>query len=631
MSDTAQKRFETALSRYNEENFFYIAHNYLGPIKSPFHKPLLVTRLSTLFGQEQIQKRMIELLDDLDLAILSLLVLTGPITAEEVIDLLSPRFGYTTIFWRLSALQLRLILIGEEGRLVFNPLIDGQLLSRCSLSSLLGPLEGAGGEQSHLSREFVRGYLSLLLSEQRFGYREAHRAIFPSFEEVHLRRLIPLLGDLLQRLGVVKTGKVPHLVEERVDALLSLSEGDLYALLLAASISGPPIASAVAFSSSLVSLLEGAGSIGQEGLDLLLHILFKRHGIAYVDTVSETLVTLGLISGGPVHHVARFTEPVGEERLLVDSDFTINYLGERKEGDILHRFATLSTFDLQRQWRVTKESVVRAFEAGLPFSEIEAYLLSNTQGSSASSLIKQLSMLSERYGMLTIYDGLTLVVDQRVAHLVEHLPALEEHRIRKLSPTIFLMRRESEEVWRKILTDAGQLVGSTHRQPVVSAKEEAINPYFFTYITELGNQSREIALPRTGTGATPLVDEKLLSSIRTASSLNPAQRQDLLNRFEERLILTPSQITAQVLDAIIEAGGFDYQGKLALCRQAVGKKHITLLVRIEEEELFVWALEISTSSEGEALLKALVLSTKSERIIPIRKIFTVRMLRTQLF
>ncbi len=631
MTDTAHSRFETALKRYSEENFFYIAHNYLGPVKSPFHKPQVIDRLSLFFSQEPIQKRMIELLDTLDIEILSLLALTGAIGAEEVIDLLSPRHGYAAIFWRLSSLQSRLILLGEEGRLTFNPLIQERLLERCSLAALLGDLDGESVVQPHLSVEFVRAYLSLVLAEQRFGFKESHLAVFPSFAEEQLRLLIPLVGDLMQRMGIFKATKPPQLVEERSDALLALGDEALWAVLLAATMSGPSITSAVSFSGEVVSLLQQAGSMGEEALSLLLRILSKRHGIACPPNFIQSMVTLGVIGEGPVHRATRLEREDEGDELLVDSDFTINYLGSRRDRDILHRFATIETFDLQRRWRVSKESVVRAFDSGLPFSTIEAYLTAHTHDGSAASLIKQMALLDERYGMLTIHDALTLVVDERVAHLVEHLPALAEHHIKKLSPTIFLMRRDSEERWRKILTDAGQLVGSTHRQAVVVQKEEAINPFFFTYIELVRHEWTAPVLATFGPPAQPIIDEPLRAAIRGAKGLTPAQREDLLSRFAQRLILSPSQIAAQVLDAVIEAGGFDYQGKLTLCRQAVGKKHITLQLRIDEEELFVWALEISTSSEGEALLKALVLATKVERIIPIRRIFTVRMLRTQLF
>ncbi len=631
LTDTAQIRFETALNRYSEENFFYLAHNYLGPVKSPFHKPQVTSRLSLFFSQEQIQRRMVELLDDLDLEILSLLALTGAIGAEEVIDLLSPRRGYTTIFWRLSSLQSRLILLNEEGRLSFNPLIEERLLARCSLAALLGNPARTPIERPHLSVEFLRAYLSLVLSEQRFGLRESHLAVFPSFEEEQIRLLIPLAGDLLQRLGVFTATKPPRLVEERGEALLALSDEALLCVLLAVSMSGPSIASAVSFCRDVVALLQQVGAVEEESLSLLLRILSKRHGIACPPHFVHHLVTLGVISAGPVHQVTSLGEEDTGDELLVDSDFTINYLGRRRAGDILFRFATIEIFDVQRRWRVSKESVVRAFDGGLPFSAIEAYLSSHAHNGSAASLIKQMALLDERYGMLTIYDGLTLVVDERVAHLIEHLPALGEHHIKKLSPTIFLMRRDSEERWRKILTDAGQLVGSTQRQSVVVQKEEAINPFFFSYITLVG----EDRMPSPLLAGTPpgemLIDESLRAAIGASKALNAAQKEDLLSRFSQRLILSPSQIAPQVLDAVIEAGGFDYQGKLTLCRQAVGKKHITLRLRIDEEELFVWALEISNSSEGEALLRALVLTTKVERIIPIRRIFTVRLLRTQLF
>ncbi len=631
MTETAQARFETALRRYSEENFFYIAHNYLGPVKSPFHKPQVIARLSLFFGQEQIQNRMVELLDSLDLEILSLLSLTGAIGAEEVIDLLSPRHDYATIFWRLSSLQTRLILLSEEGRLSFNPLIEGRLRERCSLSSLLGDLGGTPIEQPHLSVEFVRAYLSLVLDEQRFGFRESHLAIFPSFAQEQLRHLIPLIGDLVQRLGVFKATKPPRLVEERGEALLALGDEELFSVLLAATMSGPSIKAAVAFSREVVSLLRQAGSIAEEALVLLLRIISKRQGIACPPNFIHSMITLGLISDGPIHRVTTLESDAVSDELLVDSDFTINYLGRRRAHDILHRFATITTFDVQRQWRVSKESVVRAFDDGLSFPVIEAYLASHAHNGNGAALIKQMALLDERYGMLTIHDALTLVVDERVSHLVEHLPALAEHHVKKLSPTIFLMRRDSEKQWRKILTDAGQLVGSTHRQSVVVQKEEAINPYFFTYIDVVHEERTTPDLATLRPPAEPIIDESLRAAITTAKALSPVQREDLLSRFDQRLILSPSQIAGQVLDAVIEAGGFDYQGKLNLCRQAVGKKHITLQLRIDEEELFVWALEISNSSEGEALLKALVLDTKVERIIPIRKIFTVRMLRTQLF
>jgi hypothetical protein len=631
LTDIAQKRFEAALNRYSEDNFFYIANNYLGPVKSPFHKPQLTARLSLFFNQQQIQDRMVELLDELDVTILSLLILTGPIATETVIDLLAPRFGYTTIFWRLSALQLRLILLGEDGRLVFNPLIETRLFERCSLSSLIGACDTLGEERPHVCIELLRAYLSLVLEEQRLGFRESHLAIFPSFEEEHLRLLIPLLGDLLQRLGVFRATKPPQVVDDRVEALLSLTDEQLACILLAATMSGPPITSALSFSCDVLSLLKGVGSIEEGGLSLLLRILSKRHTIDCPPTFAQSMVTLGIIGEGPVHRVMHLDRDEAGDELLVDSDFTINYLGTRKEGDLLHRFATITTFDVQRQWRVSKQSVVRAFDSGLSFSTIEAYLTAHTRGGSAASLIKQMALLDERYGMLTIHDALTLVVDERVAHLVEHLPALSEHHIKKLSPTIFLMRRDSEERWRKILTDAGQLVGSTQRQALVTIKEEAINPYFFDYIDLATTERERPGLVAQRVEAEPVFDETLRQAIMTSSLLNEAQRVDLLSRYDERLILSPSQIAAQVLDAIIEAGGFDYQGKLALCRQAVGKKHITLQLRIDEEEILVWALEVSSSSEGEALLKALVLTTKAERIIPIRKIFTVRLLRTQLF
>jgi hypothetical protein len=631
LNELANKRFEVALSRYNEENFFYIAHNYLGPIQSPFHKPQLISRLSHFFGLPQHQKRMLELLDELDQAILSLLLVSGPLSSDEVIDLLSPTWGYTTLFWRLSSLQLRLILIGEEGRLVFNSLIEKELVERCNLEALLGSVDGEAEQIPHLSVEMMRGYLALVLEEQRFGFRESHRQLFPAFGDEQLRPLITLLSDQCQRLGLFTAAKPIALIKERAKALLALSDEELLSLFLATTITGPPFSQAIAFSKGLVNTLLRLGSISEEALALLGRALAKRHGLSAVENLKESLLTLGvLLQDGKRLKPLLLDENNDAQELLVDSDFTISYLGRRDEEDLLHRFATLVRHDVQRQWRVTKASVVRAFDEGLTFQEIKDYLQEHTQGSSGTSLVKQMSLLDERYGMLTIYDGLTLVVDERVANLIEHLPALEEHRLQKLAPSIFLMRRDSEAAWRKILTDAGQLVGATRMQTTVPAKEESINPHFEQYIELAKTAVQPITLPLQGVVCTPLEDEALLAAIK-AAKLNAAQQKDLLSRYEQHLIITASQITAQVLDAVVEASGLDYQGKLSLCRQAVGKRNITLQLFFDGEQLMVWALEITTNAEGEAFLKVAVLPSKEERVIPIRKIFTVRSLRTQLF
>ncbi|HZJ88202.1 MAG TPA: hypothetical protein VFC80_03510, partial [Sphaerochaeta sp.] len=279
INDLATKQFTGALSRYEEENFFYIASNYLGPISSPFHKPEIIGRLSHFFSLESNQEAMLSLLDELDQAILSTLVASGPITSDELLELLSPIYGYTPLFWRLPSLQLRLILIAEEGRLYFNPLIADRLLERCSLGAIIGEPVAKTTEGPVLSVEFLRGFLSVVLAEGRLGYRERLATLFPIFEPQHLGALFTLLEEVLVDLGVLTDTRPPQMSAERVDSLLALDDTSLIVLVAASRFDTRHFPAAVACSRTIVATLQQAGSLSEEAFTLLLATLTKRYNL----------------------------------------------------------------------------------------------------------------------------------------------------------------------------------------------------------------------------------------------------------------------------------------------------------------------------------------------------------------
>jgi len=80
----AKEAFKTLLNRYSEENYFYLARNYLGLIKTPFHKPELTTKLCNFFSQPEIEGKILSLIDEMDQIILSLVHIGGPLTGENI-------------------------------------------------------------------------------------------------------------------------------------------------------------------------------------------------------------------------------------------------------------------------------------------------------------------------------------------------------------------------------------------------------------------------------------------------------------------------------------------------------------------------------------------------------------------
>jgi hypothetical protein len=630
MTDSALIRFEELISHYNDDSYFFLVRNYLGPVKTPFHKPQLTTALVNFFNQESIQERMLDLLDEMDLTILSLLQLTGSVDSETIIDLLSPFYSYPKLLIRLSNLQQRLILLSERSHLVFNPLIEEQLVSRCSLDLLADSSDEKGGQYSRPTTEFIRSYLSLIRREERLGFREQYRSIFPAIDGTILSSLFESITEILQTLGVIIPSKPPKIVTARSEALLELDDREMLTLLVAAAGGEGPIAARIALVGELIATLDHLPSIAKDRLILLVRALSKRNQLPSCEAVIPALIRLGIISDGPVHLINTVAERSEREHLLVDSDHTISYLGSSPPGDLLYRFATIETHDVQRRWRVDRSSIVSAFDAGVTLAEIEDYLTKQGRGGAVASLLKQCTLLDERYKAATVHDGLVLVCDERVANLVENLPALKEQCIKCLAPTVYLMRRNTETIWRKALEDAGQLVGATRSLTPVKIIEEASFPSFDHYLEASRQPHPPVALTGGATAAVPTIDTDLEQAIG-AASLARGEREDLLGRFAAGLILTKGQITAQILDPIIEAGGFDYQGKVTLCRRAVGHKEKTLQIRLDGEELFAWAVEVNTSSDGAALLKAAILPSRSVRIIPISKIFSIRLIKTLLF
>ena len=122
MTEYAKIAFKTLLNRYSEENYFYLVRNYLGLIKTPFHKPALTTKLCNFFSQPEIEEKILSLIDEMDQIILSLVNIAGPLTGESIINLLEGRWSYGKLVRRVSNLQERMILINDGGVLIFNPL-----------------------------------------------------------------------------------------------------------------------------------------------------------------------------------------------------------------------------------------------------------------------------------------------------------------------------------------------------------------------------------------------------------------------------------------------------------------------------------------------------------------------------
>ncbi len=630
MTENAKKAFKTLLNRYSEENYFYLARNYLGLITTPFHKPALTTKLCNFFSLPEIEEKVLSLIDKKDQIILSLVNIAGPLTGEDIISLLKDRYSYGNLVRRVSNLQERMILLNDGGALIFNPLFDEKIRLMCSMKPLFGEDSTLAQNGAYCSTEFVRAYLNLVDKDTRLTYKEDYGALFPSYSSEQLKLLFALLGETLSDQCVITGDKNFEVDFEKAQSLLSLNDRQLLCFLIAEPFpTEKERTKAVDFANNLIAALQKIGACDTQSLHLLLRVLALKTGVEYDESLLEKLSTLGVLNLDEVWHANSIEEETERTTLVIDSDNTISYSGSCTGDDILYRFSDLTVLDRQTSYQVTAQSFTRGLDSNLTWEDIHAYLEKNSYPQMSESLLKMLGITHERYQQITIYDGIVLVTEDRVTRLLTQLESIQDHIVATIAPNTFLMRRSTEQAWRKILVQSGVLVPAKRTGEYLEIAEERENPLFEKLVDESKVKLLSIDTPSIQEIESAPLDKVLRMKIETAK-LTKAERSDLEQRFRAKMILVEDQVVAQVVNGVVEAGGFDYQGKVGLCRNAVGKKNIALQLMLPEQELIVQALEVAYTAEKEALLKAAVMPDMEVKIFPISKIFLVRQLRYHL-
>ena len=141
--------------------------NYLGPIQTPFSKTDLTRRLISFLAKPSVQDHLKDLLDDDDLKILLVLELFGPMDGAALARLFSTSATYPEQVRHLSLLIQRLWVLKTGKTLAPNPLLGPLYSPYLNLSCLFPGSCGKPSDSFTLSREVVKGYLSLAEGKRR--------------------------------------------------------------------------------------------------------------------------------------------------------------------------------------------------------------------------------------------------------------------------------------------------------------------------------------------------------------------------------------------------------------------------------------------------------------------------------
>ncbi len=124
----------------------------------------------------------------------------------------------------------------------------------------------------------------------------------------------------------------------------------------------------------------------------------------------------------------------------------------------------------------------------------------------------------------------------------------------------------------------------------------------------------------------PVVPDEKLKEAIIRKNYPKEVEEDLLERFEERLIINKSQITPRSSIQGLEAGGFDYQGKSPLRNKPPRRK--------EPSSSSSWGRGTHGLGAGADLhtqkgstFKVAILPQMETRVIPLSKIFLLRQIK----
>lgn len=630
--------WEESLLATDTEKLLSLVRHYLGPLRGGWDKRGLVSRLVSFLGRPETLESLLGLMDGLDAAIASTLLLAGPLEEGSLRALFRGEVRAFDLDVRLANLEDRLLLFRlrdlRGSRLALNPLLaealgpaagDPRLVfaSAPAAEGALPPPSPAargGGELSPLLGAI--GLFAFLFHSPGALRKDG------SLSKKAQQRLAEVLPDSAARPDryralLASFAAAGFLVREELengyeadaaafDAALA-EGGEGLPLDLALALGGLPRRPGLAdLLSRALRALPRDLPLPERGLARWLGIAALREGIEIeAEEVASALARLGLIE----RRGEAFILPAEEEAkpeilpaLVADGAHLLRVLPEAGAAArwFAVRIARPLRLGLVWELELDRETLREAFASGLRAREIVAELARLSGRPLPQSLVFSLESWEGEFLSARLYQGWVLVCDERKRAIFEGRPDLASLVVERFAPGVYLLDAGDGAALQARLSAVGIEVpppirghggarGRGGEPPRSAAPEEGGAP-------EAGRPSRRKAAPgpeaAAGTsgaaggeaGSPRLFDpEPRLAALRAAleerlaSAAEAPERErlkELADRLESRLLLDPAQLDRADVNAVrLEATGLDYGGKVRLAERAIASPGDRLEIR----------------------------------------------------
>ena len=261
--------------------------------------------------------------------------------------------------------------------------------------------------------------------------------------------------------------------------------------------------------------------------------------------------------------------------LSINSDLSIFFTGTLPQNSIIPLISTAEKIDTLSTYVINKENIAKAFDYFHSSKEIISRLSLSCENI-PPLVINRIENWENMYNKISFYEGLVMVTSALEAKIIDSLPLIQIHIIKRLSDTVFLMNKTSEAQWRRILYYAGfELLGQVNKEETVETKE--IKNLEFTTEKELKRVPSTLNL------------EKVKTTIETLpTNLKLCALQEL----KHNLLVNETQLTFLKELSQITVSGFDVKAKQNLLDKMSKEVGRSIKVILDEDEFEALVLDL---------------------------------------
>lgn len=649
----------------DDDSFFAVMRNYLGPIRTPFNKSALVSRLVEFLRREETRDRIVALLSPGDLEILSAVVLLGNPSREQLTRFLGANRADTIS--RIANLRDRLLLIEDEprSRISVNPALRPHL-ERGVLGShhILEGTEPAVTDEPDTPPWWSPACAVALFSFLRVipevytrtgGLRrKAEQAMEERFGDLFHGEAGRARTDealaALENLGLIRRedGSV-RLNTAAWELLAELPDRWVAAILWAAPLSGSieRIFSYARLLLAVYSIVPSDRAYTPVEVIRLLYLVRPHDELPIDDETVRRLLLVGVFhrdrSEGDLLRIngalpslleesPRRSQPVihGNMEVLLPPDASFS------TALAIARMAELARYDRAPRYLLTRESLRAAVRDRL--GDPLEHLSRATGGSIPQNVRFLIARWSERSRAVRLLDAAILIAGEEEARVLTEYPEFMDQVREHPAPTVFLLHRSRIARVREILNRLGLEdvlsveTESEERLPIpeydVLFRREAQPMLTDRTAGDLATILRapERSMPES---EDPLDPREELHRILSTLPIDEDDRRELSLRIDRGLILYAEQLRGEIRSShVTEARGLDYLGKIRLIEQALERNDMLEIIMRDSqdpERILVRPREI-TQSGDDLMLRAVRESDGAAIRIRIRRISLLRRL-----